>query len=228
MKKIHIFGAAFFAVLAFGVVSAANSVAAPKWLLNGAAITSPQHALTEGKWLLLGLANPEGKTITHIACSGVLLGTVGPGATDEVTKVYGLGGVTETNINCEVLHGELGSCTGALLALIEAENLPWKTELLLVAGTMELVDHFTAGPNGEPAFLLRCTGPFGVAVRALCLALSILTDALQNRTTGVFGQILNALSFSCPLQDPVNVGLVSHIYAEGLTKTLTGTLSVSD
>jgi hypothetical protein len=227
MKKIKILGA-LLAVLAFGAVSAASAVAVPKWLLAGKEIAAATHAVTEGKFLLLGLSLKP-TVSTHIVCNGTLLGTVGPGGADLVEKVFGLKGESEKRVNCEVLHSELGECTGSLLALLEAENLPWKTELLLPVGTTEIVDHFLAEPNGgNPAFLLLCTGAFGVEIKILCLSKNILTKGLVNRAEGVFGTILNELSESCPLQDPVNAEVVSHITAEGLVKALAGLVSVSD
>jgi hypothetical protein len=228
MKTVRMLGAISGAIIALCALSAQGAMAAPKWLLAGKEITAATHLVTEGKFLLLGLSLKP-TVSTHIVCNGTLLGTGGPVGAGLVEKVFGLKGESEKRVNCEVLHSELGECTGSLLALLEAKNLPWKTELLLPAGTTEIVDHFLAEPNGgNPAFLLLCTGAFGVEVKMLCLSKSMLTKALVNRTEGVFWTILNELSESCPLQDPVNAEVVSHFTAEGLVKELAGLVSVSD
>jgi len=224
MRKIKIIGAVFFAALAVGLVSVASASALTlQWLWNGAAITSPVHVLTSGKLLILSLSSVAGNT--HFVCSGFLLGTVGPGAADEVTAVFGLGGATETKVNCEVLHSELGACSGSLLALLTAINLPWKTELLLPAAG-EIVDHITSTIAGkEPGFDSVCTLSGGTTLLVECEG-NVLTKALTNNITAgdVEGNILNQLSKKCTA-----FGVVAHLETEkGLIKPLSGTLAVSD
>jgi hypothetical protein len=218
MSKIKVLGAAFFAVLAFGAMSAANA-SAGEWLLNGAKITTAVHAVTEGTWLLLALGF-GGFSVTHVICNGKLLGTVGPGVKDEVTKVESLSGAT--TVDCEVLHSELGICSGSLLALVKAINLPWATELLLPSGT-EIVDHFTSTVAGkEVGFEVECTTGTGGKFKESCEG-NVLTKPLSNVTGGVLGEILNALSKSCS----GGTGTVGHTYGHGVTTSLSGTLSVS-
>jgi hypothetical protein len=227
MKTVRVLGAISGAIIVLCTLSAQGAMAVPKWLLAGKEIVAPPHATVDEKFLFLGLSLKPTQA-THIVCNYTLLGTIGPVNAALIEKVYGLGGESEKLINCEVLHSQLGECTGGLLALLEAENLPWKVELLLPTGTAEIVGHFTLDGKGDPAFLLTCTGAFGVKIHILCLSKSILTKALENRAEGVFRTILNELSDSCPVQEPVNVELVSHITAEGLVKALAGLVSVSD
>jgi hypothetical protein len=218
MRKMQVLGAVFFAVLAFVTISVASASAA-QWLVGGKAITTAQHAVTEGKWLLLALSF-GGFVKTHVTCNGVLLGTVGPGAKDEVSKVYGLTGESETTINCTVLSAELGACSGSTLALVKAEHLPWATELLEPKAG-EFVDHFKSSGAGLPAFSVECTLSNSTKFTELCEG-EVLTDALTNEPGGVFGKELNQLSSKCK-----TAGNVGHVEGEGEVKTLSGTLSVS-
>jgi hypothetical protein len=227
MKKIQILGAVFFAALAVGVVLASSAFAAEDlWLLNGASINGAAgvEAKTEGHLLFLILGAPLGTF--HVVCSGVLLGKVGPGKHDLVEKVTDLEG--KTPLKCEVLHSELGGCSGSLTALVTAQNLPWETELLLKepkAKEFEFVDHFredAAVKPGEPAFELECTTIAG-KLKALCKSKEILTDPLINLSGGtVFGHVLNELSESCSIS-----GVIAHLTGEGTISSAAGSLSVS-
>ena len=219
MRKVQMICAVCLALSAFGV-GLTVSASAAQWLLNGAAITAAQHSITEGKWLLLMLAL-AGFAKTHIICNGVLLGTVGPGAKDEVKKVYGLRGESEIIIDCTVLSTELGACSGSSLALVDAEHLPWATQML-EPKSGEFVDHFTSSGSGLPAFRLECTLANGTPLIELCEG-ELLTDAITNDIGGgSSGKMLNQLSAKCN-----TAGTVAHTDSEGLTNTLSGTLSVS-
>jgi hypothetical protein len=209
MRKVKIVGAVFCAALAIGVV-AASSASAAQWLLNGAAITKATPATTSGTWLLLGLSF-FGTVKTHVICNGKLIGTVGPGSADEVSEVQSLTGEKNT-INCEMDHNELGGCPGALLVLVTAEKLPWTSKL--EAG---IVDKF-----GNAAFKVECTLSGGSKSSELCEGPSV-TKKLVNVSTGVEGEIENALSSKCNTS-----GTVSHVFASGITvDNEGGVLSVS-
>jgi hypothetical protein len=218
MRKVQVLCAAFLAALAASAISAASAPAA-QWLVNGAKITTAQHSVTEGKWLLLALAF-GGFVKTHVTCNGVLLGTVGPAAADTVTKVYGLKGETETTIDCTVLSTELGACSGSTLALVKAEHLPWASTLSEPKAN-EIIDKFESSGAGLPAFSVECTLSNGTKFTELCEG-EVLTDALKNNIGGVGGKELNQLSSKCN-----TAGNVGHTEGEGEAKTLSGTLSVS-
>jgi hypothetical protein len=217
MRKIQILGAAFFAALALGAVVASSAFAEDQWLINGAAVTGSQSVTTEGK-LLFRLLPVVGGNI-HVVCNGKGTGTVTTKGLGTVTSVTDLSGKSPGN--CEILHSELGICSGSLLVLVKAINLPWHTQLLLLTDGTLLVNDFLLETGKTPGFESECTGAFGEKVKETCEGGST-SDDLTNNTGGVFGKFLNLLSDKCGIS-----GNVSHLDGEGEVKALSGTLSVS-
>jgi hypothetical protein len=216
MRKVKILGAAFVAVLAFGVISAA-SASANQWLKNGAAITAKESAVTEGTWEITASTLFGGKITME--CKGKLVGTVGPGTEDAVTSA------TDSNgnklIDC-LIKTNTTPCMKTL-TLVEAEHLPWKTELLEPKAG-EIIDHFSPGLTGtemEPAFLVKCELSTGSFTSELCEG-NVLTEKLVNLTAGVDGKLSKQMSKKCK-----GFGNSAEIAATGETKLLSGTLSVS-
>lgn len=100
MKKIHALGLTLLAVFAFSVVAAATASAETtlQFLAAGAAIATALASKTTGE-LTLGSTNGGGLGIkVKVLCSGILTGTVGPGAADTVT---GLLSLTEVAVTLE-------------------------------------------------------------------------------------------------------------------------------
>jgi hypothetical protein len=224
MRKIQILGAAFFAVLAFGAIVAASASATDEWLVGGnlVGLGEKVNAVVEGTWLLLALGF-GGISETHLVCSGKLIGTVnglnaqGIG-TDLIELVEGLKTGEQDLVKCEVLHNQLGICSGSLAATIHAEHLPWLTKLLLPSGTTRPLDDFSEDGKGKPAFELECIEAFGGAFKELCEG-NVKTDELTNNATAkdVEGKILNELSELCNTSSNK-----AHISGTGLIRTLSG------
>jgi hypothetical protein len=88
LKKARIVGFALFAVLTFCAVTASSAFAESEWLFNGAAVTTALTVETEGSVTLVKYTASEGTTIQNeVVCKGIIDGTVGPGAADEITDV---------------------------------------------------------------------------------------------------------------------------------------------
>src|SRR6202044_1373700 len=117
MRRFH---AAWLLILATGALSATaatSAMAAAEWLLNGSSIASATAAKTTGELLLEDMG-----TKTDVLCSATLEGTVGPGATDEITKIVDL--ESKNPLNCTIQ--EKGACEEAngSLILVTPVNLP--------------------------------------------------------------------------------------------------------
>jgi hypothetical protein len=217
MRKIQIFGTALFAVLALSALVASSAFAEDQWLINNIAVTKAEPAVTAGK-LLLRLLSVAGNV--HLLCDGKFVGTVRPKGEDQITSVTDLSG--NTTINCEVLHAELGVCTGSLLALVKAINLPWHTQLLLLTNG-DFTDMFEAEPGGKlPAYESACTGSKGETIKETCEG-KLETDDLVNEPAGagVFGAFLNQLSSKCAFP-----GNVAHVEGTGITTSTAGSVTV--
>lgn len=154
MRSFKILGAAFFAVLAFGVVAAA-SASATLWLKNGASLTEDNktEAVSHGLLLLHHKGGLSGNFTGH--CTGLFDGYVGPGALDLVTLALGLKGEQDL-ITCELIAEGTNACgsTGQSVT-VHAINLPWHT-LLLLTSEGKTVDHFLNESGKEPGYEFLC------------------------------------------------------------------------
>jgi hypothetical protein len=150
MRKISIVGLSLFAVLAFSAVAAASAFAESEWLIDGAVVTAATQSLSEGELLLCddkgGLSGQ--KVCVH--CSGLDVGTVGPGKADKVTEITNLAGTSKDITDCT--NDE--NCPAPIL--VEAVHLPWTTEVILSGTTFR--DLIGPGTGGEPGYTVSCFG----------------------------------------------------------------------
>lgn len=132
-----------------------STASATLWLREGKSLTSANLATFHGLWLWHHTGGLTGAYLIH--CTGLFVGTVGPGALATVTEVQGLKGEKNTT-TCTFTEG--GSCgtTGAA-ETITAIDLPWHTLLELVEGKTR--DHFLAEAGKEPGYELGCAKIFG-------------------------------------------------------------------
>lgn len=152
---------AVVAMLVIASVGAASASAAPEWgkcfketgglykdgqctektggEFEWEAFTSAVTVKSEGTLTLEDSEAPGGASV--IECSGTDEGTVGPGSTDELTKV--------TASSCKRISG---SCEAGKAITAKADHLPWKTTL--VAGPR---DELGPGTGGEPGWTVECT-----------------------------------------------------------------------
>jgi len=137
------------AALAFSAVATA-SASAVEWLDNGAKIGVALSVVTTGLLELEDMGNG-----VKVHCEGRFLGTVGPGAADEITLAEPL--TTEGDlIECPVTKGVAGICPVGATADVEAVHLPWKTTLLEEVG--EIRDDIENSGAGVPGYTVKCEG----------------------------------------------------------------------
>src|ERR1700679_2527990 len=154
MKKTRILvviGVALFVVSVVGAASA--SAATVQWLASGVTIATPKASLTTGS-IVLGSTNGLKLGIkAAVLCSYTFVGTVGPGAEDEITAVLALtGGLVTLNFaeggpirNCENVE----TCTSSGIAPVD---LPWLSQL-----TSTTDDILLPGAGGTPGWEVLCT-----------------------------------------------------------------------
>lgn len=145
----------WFVVAVVSSLGAVASASATLWLHVGASLTKAELSTSHGLLLLHHTGGLTGAYLIH--CTGLFIGTVGPGALDTVTEVQGLKG--EKNVlTCTFTEG--GSCgtTGAS-ETVTAIDLPWHTLLELVEGKTR--DHFLEETGKEPGYELGCSKIFG-------------------------------------------------------------------
>jgi hypothetical protein len=140
-------GFTFTALLAFGALWVAGA-SANSWKMNGSPLTQPRSFTAEGT-----VEVEERYRGDRYSCAFQQEGTVGPGATGEITgkKVY----------KCADKGGRL--CESAVE--LEAVHLPWKTELVTVNGVVRY--KVTNGGSGKPYWEIKCTGQGG-KIEELC------------------------------------------------------------
>jgi hypothetical protein len=129
MRKIHILGMTLFAVLAFGVVTAASASAETlQWLLNGLPVTVETPMDLEGEFEMSVLSG--GSVLSTILCSGLLEGDLNGALTvilDAVslngTVIGQLGDTNATPVGCLVTATSGLGCTLNSLAALTVDNL---------------------------------------------------------------------------------------------------------
>jgi hypothetical protein len=228
MKKIHILGVAMVAMLAIGVVGAVSASAATvQWLKAGATITKTtgEPSLTTGE-IVLGSTNGLKLGIkASVLCSGTFVGTVGPGAEDEVTGVLALtGGLVTLNfteggplLNCVNVE----TCTSSSVAPV---NLPWLSQL-----TSTTDDVLLPGAGGNPGWEVACVTSLGT-VEETCTSTSQLSEVKNGASGEVLGLFIKSITATCTIGG-ANTGFVesSPTDATGLTTLANGeALSVSE
>lgn len=114
-----------------------------------------------------------------ILCSGSFEGTIGPGAAGTITKVIDLEGKDPLNCTKETL------CEMELV-LVEARNLPWKTEIVLktIGGVSEYIEEIS-NATGNAGYLLTECLVLGISTSDECVGGSGLL--LENVLGGVEG-----------------------------------------
>lgn len=172
-KKLQIFGVAFAALLVFGALTAMAASAVEfllaEWLVGGKALTAELAVETTGE-LLLADTNVFG-TEAKVLCSGIFVGTVGPGSADLITEILSLA-KTAPPISCTVQK----DCEASTTPKVTPINLPWVTEAeLMVDGTETFMVDLTKAANGA-AFGWKLTE---------CLVLGISTPDECTTTEGV-------------------------------------------
>jgi hypothetical protein len=220
-NRMAVLCAALFAVLAFGAVVAASASATDEWLVGGKLIGLSEKisVVEEVRWLWR-LLNSLGSY--HVMCSYKVIGTLnglnpsGRG-TDTVTAFEGLKGEKGT-YNCEILHAELGLCSGSLLVLVKALNLPWLTELILPTGAKKPEDAVTSTIAGrEPGFAVECELSNKTIATEECEGKDTSNELVDESNGTVDGSIPETEDTKCK-----GFGDTLHILFSWVLKTLSG------
>jgi len=168
MKKIQVLALALFSVFALSAIAVASASAETTvWLVDGKAIVNPVAVEVAGSVLLADLKTPLGEAA--ILCSGLFIGTVGPGAADEITGVLNLNSELTSNGVLTELGLESADCVNERECpspLVWAENLPWLTILSLMEGGL-ILDLFFKEAGKQPAFEVDCSTIIGL-IEDLC------------------------------------------------------------
>jgi hypothetical protein len=203
MRKFHLIGVALVAMFAFCTVAATAAFAEqPQWLVNGGAVVGTLNSETEGELNLTRLNKAMGTQQGNIKCAGGFEGTMtNPGGggkgTGTITKVLNASmadvgndgaSLTGTGLSCEVTEdgGDITFCKvgGAGSAIVWPANLPWKTELELMANgqTLQLIG-INAAEGSQPGYEVECTVLLGTKATDLC---ETNTSALVSLTLGTW------------------------------------------
>lgn len=111
----------FMVVLCAAFTPAANALLPAEWLVNGAPVTSATNAEGTGEVLMEDL-----KANLGMKCSGIGIGTVGPGGTGETTESLTLSREAVSLVS-PALCKRLGGCEESSTDVEAApEKLPWK------------------------------------------------------------------------------------------------------
>jgi hypothetical protein len=196
MGKYKVMMMALLAVFAFSAVAVSSASAAHSWLtLGGAAVNTPTAATTDGTLLLLvtKISSLFGSGSIDILCMGQFLGTVGPGSTDSITLFENLSAGEQDKLKCEVSKSTNTICTTGTLVIVEPDNLPWDTLLILIGSTM--YDNLEALSGGkEVGYITTCAG-----VKILCATKLELAKWIENTSTGAVLSFEELLKATCPI-----------------------------
>jgi len=156
-------GVTLFALLAFGVLTAASASAAPtfllaEWLVGGTAIATGGElaSATTGELLLEDTALKA-----DVLCSGIFDGWVGPSSLDFISEVLNLAGeaagvgLAGKSITCTAQS----TCAGSPAPVVWPTNIPWETEAELMEeeGRVFFADLLTAKNGGGVGYELECS-----------------------------------------------------------------------
>ncbi len=178
--------AALLTILALSALAAASTPAA-EWLCNGKAPANATACAIKGVNLEVVLFKDmsAGSEIECPVGSVTGEGFAGPGAKGEITKTAITKGSCTAPAKAENLKGELVTNACQKAVTIEAENLPWATELITVSPAVQGFEQWViikGTGKGEPAYLFECEIAGGIKVDDLCEALAAhpLHDAIEN------------------------------------------------
>jgi hypothetical protein len=206
MRKFHLFGLVFAAVLAFFAIATSAFATELQWLVGGAAILEALEAETEGELELVTL-NAAGGELEVILCEGIFDGLIELKGADTVDLVLNVAqqeillGVRALECKVELDEGALTDCTAGTIALMWPDNLPWKTQLELMEPSGEWLDLFGPGTGGEPGYEVECTLLNGLKLEDLCAGHSsaLILEALEQWLgVGAFG-VHGEFNFANPI-----------------------------
>lgn len=130
MKKRQIFIMTFVAALAITTL-AATTASATLWLKQNASLmVAERTTTTDVEFFLIHKGGVFGNQ--KVKCNGILIGTIGPGAEDEIKLVENLAKTEQDLIDCTLTEGTLGTCTAGSKVVVHSTKLPWSAHLELI------------------------------------------------------------------------------------------------
>ena len=186
MKKVQVVTLAMLALFAFSAVLASSASAEEtllaEWLVGGNAIVGKTLA-TETTGLIL--LEDSGVPAAAL-CSGILVGTIGPNGTDEITEVLNLAkekiSSTLSGLALTSANGDCSNESGCGTPIeVYPEGLPWKTQLFLMVTTGKILD-LIFGTTGS-GYTVKCT-ELGIKIEDTCTAPDTELEVLNDPVTG--------------------------------------------
>jgi hypothetical protein len=236
MRKVHLFGLALVAMLAFSAFAAVSASAEitllAEWLINGVGVVTLTSIETKGSLELedTGTAFGAASALCPDTGEGAFDGTVGPNGEDEITEVLTAAGVAVGTDVGGTLTGTGMRCLGVKICAAEADaevfiaNLPWHTLLFLMESGAMLDRIFGSGAGKEPGYELVCLVG-GLVITDLCegptsstMENMLSVDGLTNDLLGNFDATSEHVS--CSLGNATS----AVIRGEGLLSTLNGSV----
>lgn len=175
--------------------SFAETALAHQWLsLSGVGITKEESLTSPQKWTFLftHLISFYGSGELTISCDGDTQGVVLPGGKDRVKLSTNLSGGEADKLKCESKSSSVTIC-GSRELIVEQDNLPWSSELILNGSFIE--DALTAPEGGkEVGFVTTCGG-----TKVLCgISLETL-KFIGNSASGAEFELTEATTNSCTI-----------------------------
>jgi hypothetical protein len=241
MRKFHLFGVALVAVFAFCAVGATAAFAEQEWVVDGNPVAANEvvNSETEGKLVLGTLESAGGNVLNEIECEGIFDGTLESAGKDTITKLLNTAmeeiSLSTKALSCTVTFdaGASTDCKKGTTASVWPENLPWSTQIELMA-TITL-DKIFGAAGKEPAYEVLCvTNFFGIEAEDLCIG-NTSTQITEDTTTTPHS-VIGAFDWKSPISSeegkcettgsPAFLVGSGHIYAIGATD-LSGRLETS-
>ena len=154
---------------------------ARSWHLNGAPITG--SVATGWKGTLKFNDTPEPVGPVAVECEDTAEGSVGPGGVGEVTKW--------SASKCAILKG----CEAAGGASVEPVHLPWRSELVVVGGSLR--NNLVSSGKGTPGYKLKCRVLGGIHMTEECTG--TLSTAVTNNSSGVTAAFSPSEKLNCEI-----------------------------
>jgi hypothetical protein len=230
---------AMMAVSAVTVASASGAVTflPAEWLVNGEKVAAKLAATATGEILLEDTNALKAGIKADALCSGILDGTIGPGAADEITELLTLAGVAVPKTALEPSGLACTNDSNCESAKAWAINLPWLTEVQLweegtESGFVILISAHAGG--AAPGWYVECT-VLGVKATDECKAATPESKPegatlAENETGGVLTEFLESFTELMELKLALcsssgeETGIVE---GPGLEATTEGTLTIS-
>ncbi len=228
-------GVAVLAVLAVSAMALASTASATTFLLaefleNGIGITETMLVETTGEWLLENEKGPVGKAA--IACSGILVGDIGPDGAEDITELLNLSKELITNTVLSELAFLCTDETSCESSKMWAVGMPWLSLLELWEQGSEsgFVTLLTSQSGGNTGWYIECT-VLGIKGSEECI-IATRASSSTNVTGGVEGTFSDAFTELMGLKLALCSGNKEEtgvVQGSGVTVTsLAGPLTVSE